>query len=112
MTQKITPTLTLYDSTIARIEAEAARRGISTDDLIGELLTISAAALDGKRGPAQTGAEGAPAYYTPAEAAALLRMKATTVTEYCRSGRIAATKAGGRRWRIPAEALRAFLDRG
>lgn len=47
--------------------------------------------------------------YTAAEVADILRINVKSVRHLCTSGRIAAVKAG-REWRIPREALQAFLQ--
>lgn len=113
MTKTLHPALTLYDSTADRLTAEAARRGISLDELIAELLTIAAGSFE--TAPAQTGGQTAgagsapPAYYTVAEAAQILRLKPRTVSDYCRDGRISATKAG-RAWRITPQDLQRYID--
>ena len=112
MTKRITPTLTLYDSTVARIEAEAARRGITTDDLLSELLTIGAAALPAPGADVPTEgytAADAPQYYTAADAARILQLKPRTVSDYCRDGRIKAVKVG-RGWRITPDALSDYIN--
>lgn len=106
MTQKITPTLMLYDSTLTRITAEAARRGVDPADIMSELLTIGAAALG--EGAAAPPAQTEPAFYTPSDVARILNLRPATITDYCRTGKICATRAGNR-WRITPGALANFI---
>ena len=107
MTQRITPTLTLPDSTFSRIYAEAARLGTDADSIMSELLTAAAAGLSG--GPAPDAAEPEPDYLTPADVAARLRLQPRTVAAYCRTGKIRAQRVGNR-WRITPDAVTEYLE--
>lgn len=108
MTQKITPTLLLYDATLDRINAEAARRGVDPAELMSELLTVGAAALSGGGAADVERTDSAQRdFYTVTEAAERLRLQPRTVADYCRKGKIAAVKVG-RGWRIGRDALAAY----
>lgn len=49
-------------------------------------------------------------YLTPEEVADRLKVKAKTVREWCRTGKLIAVRAG-RLWRVSEASLTAFLNR-
>lgn len=77
-------------------------------DVLSEALLLRAS--NGQTMPASTTLRGMEQMFTAAECATYLRLDNSTVTAYCRSGALRASKVG-RRWLVAQSALVGFANK-